>query len=79
MHMPNSRCNDLIEKTVAVLNQDNVELMLFAVQNDNLQFSVKEALNRLVCSSGQVEGGNQLTILTNVAVLTIVLSSRLKM
>ena len=46
MHVQNTRCNDLIEKTAAVLNQDMVALMLFAVQKDNLQFSVKAALNR---------------------------------
>ena len=46
MHMQNTRCNDLIEKTAAVLNQDIVALMLLAVQRDNLQLSVKTALTR---------------------------------
>ena len=46
MHMPDSRCDDLIEKTAAALNEDVVALMLFAVQRDNLQLSVKLALNR---------------------------------
>ena len=46
MHMPNSRCYDLIEKTATVLNEDIVALMLFAVQRDNLQVSVKTALDR---------------------------------
>ena len=46
MHMQNSRCDDLIEKTAAALKQDIVALMLLAVQRDNLQLSVKAALNR---------------------------------
>jgi hypothetical protein len=46
MHMQKSRCNDLIEKTAAALNQDIVALMLLAVQRDNIQLSVKAALYR---------------------------------
>ena len=46
MHMQNSRCDDLIEKTAAALNDNIVAIMLLAVQRDNLQLSVKEALNR---------------------------------
>ena len=46
MHVQNTRCNDLIEKTAAVLNEDIVALMLLAVQRDNLQLSVKTALTR---------------------------------
>ena len=44
--MQNSRCDDLIEKTAAALNEDIVALMLLAVQRDNLLLSVKAALNR---------------------------------
>jgi hypothetical protein len=44
--MQKSRCNDLIEKTAAALNEDIAALMLLAVQRDNLQLSVKAALNR---------------------------------
>ena len=44
--MPGSRCDDLIEKTAAALNDDIVALMLLAVQRDNLQLSVIVALNR---------------------------------
>jgi hypothetical protein len=44
--MQNTRCDGLIEKTAAVLNNDIVASMLFAVQKDNLQLSVKAALNR---------------------------------
>ena len=46
MHMQNSRCDDLIEKTAAALNEDLVALMLLAVQRDNLQSNVKAALDR---------------------------------
>jgi hypothetical protein len=38
------------------LNEDAVALMLLAVQNDNLELSVKTALNRWVCQlKGQSE------------------------
>ena len=44
--MQNSRCDELIEKTAAALNENIVALMLFAAQRDNLRFSVKTALDR---------------------------------
>jgi hypothetical protein len=44
--MQTSRCDDLIEKTAEALNEDIIALMLLAVQRDNLQLSVKAALNR---------------------------------
>ncbi|KAH9166167.1 hypothetical protein EDB89DRAFT_1857661 [Lactarius sanguifluus] len=46
MHIPNTHCNDLIEKTAASLNDDVVRLMLLAVQRRNLELSVRDALNR---------------------------------
>ena len=46
MHVQSSRCDDLIEKTAASLNEDIVTLMLIAVQRDNLQLSVNMALKR---------------------------------
>ncbi|KAN0129954.1 hypothetical protein V8E53_012280 [Lactarius tabidus] len=46
MHMKESRCDGLIEETAAALNEDVVALMLLAVQRDNLELSVKMALNR---------------------------------
>ena len=46
MHRQNAYCNDLIEKTAEALNEDTVALMLLAVQNGNLELSVKMALNR---------------------------------
>ena len=44
--MKETRCNDLIEKTAEVLNEDVVALMLLAVQRGNLELSVKTALSR---------------------------------
>ncbi|KAN0129085.1 hypothetical protein V8E53_013081 [Lactarius tabidus] len=46
MHMKDSRCDNLVEKTAAALNEDAVALMLSAVQKGNLDLSVKTALNR---------------------------------
>jgi len=47
MYMQNSCCDDLIEKTAVVLNDDVVTLMLLAVQRGNLELSVKLALDRV--------------------------------
>ena len=44
--MEDSRCNALVEKTAAALNEDTVALMLLAVQKGNLELSVKTALTR---------------------------------
>ena len=46
MHTEDSRCNELIEKTAEALDEDVVALMLSAVQKDNLELSVKIALDR---------------------------------
>ena len=46
MHTQNMRCDDLIEKTAATLNDDVAALMLLAVQRGNLELSVKLALDR---------------------------------
>ena len=46
MHQTDSRCDGLIERTAAELNDDVVALMLLAVQRRNLELSVKTALNR---------------------------------
>ncbi|KAH8981387.1 hypothetical protein EDB86DRAFT_2858441 [Lactarius hatsudake] len=57
MHRQNRRCNDLIEKTAAALNENTVALMLLTVQKGNLQLSVKMALNRVLSGAGfKVEG-----------------------
>ncbi|KAF8257548.1 hypothetical protein EI94DRAFT_1099221 [Lactarius quietus] len=47
MHMKDSRCDDLVEKTAAALNDDVVALMLLAVQRGNIELSVKTALSRV--------------------------------
>ena len=44
--MKDRRCNCLVEKTAAALNKDTVALMLLAVQEGNLELSVKTALSR---------------------------------
>ncbi|KAH9035833.1 GTP-binding protein [Lactarius hengduanensis] len=49
MHRQNRRCDDLIGKTAAALNEEMVTLMLLTVQKGNLELSVKTALKRLVC------------------------------
>ena len=46
MHMEESRCNDLVEKTAEALNEGVVAEMLLAVQSCNLELSVKAALSR---------------------------------
>ncbi|KAN0129103.1 hypothetical protein V8E53_013099 [Lactarius tabidus] len=46
MHMRDSRCDNLVEKTAEALNEDAVALMLLAVQKGNLELSVKMALSR---------------------------------
>ena len=46
MHKPDERCSDLIEMTANVLSEGTVALMLMAVQRDNLELSVKQAIKR---------------------------------
>ena len=44
MHMPGKRVNDLIELTADTLSGGVVALMLMAVQKDNLELSIKQAV-----------------------------------
>ena len=44
MHQPGQRCADLIELTADLLSGGVVTLMLVAVQRDNLEFSIKQAI-----------------------------------
>ena len=46
MHLKESSCKSLVEETAVALNEDTVLLMLLAVQNNNLELSVKNALRR---------------------------------
>ena len=46
MHMKDSCCDNLVEETAAALNEDTVALMLLAVQKNNLNLSVSDALRR---------------------------------
>ena len=43
MHKPDQKCSNLIEVTANVLS-GGVALMLLAVQRDNLELSVKQAI-----------------------------------
>ncbi|KAF8258006.1 hypothetical protein EI94DRAFT_1756079, partial [Lactarius quietus] len=47
MHMNDNRCDGLVEKTAAALNEDTVALMLLAVQRGNIELSVKTSLSRV--------------------------------
>ena len=44
MHKPDQKCTDLIEATANVLSEGVVALMLKAVQRDDLELSVKQAV-----------------------------------
>jgi hypothetical protein len=44
MHKQDQRCTDLIELTANVLSGGVVALMLMAVQHDNLELSIKKAV-----------------------------------
>ncbi|KAH9002663.1 hypothetical protein EDB86DRAFT_2800383 [Lactarius hatsudake] len=71
----NRRCDDLIEKTAAALNEDTVALMLLTVQKGNLLLSVKMALNRL---ARQLKWRSERRSQSNVAASFPVLGSRSK-
>ena len=44
MQRPGQRCADLVEMTADALSGDVVALMLLAVQKDNLELSIKQAI-----------------------------------
>jgi hypothetical protein len=46
MHKLDQRCTELIEVTANALGGGVVALMLVAVQRDNLELSVKQAIER---------------------------------
>ena len=46
MHKPGQRCTELIEKTANELSSGVVALMLLAVQKDNLELSIKQAVRQ---------------------------------
>ena len=48
MHIHGQRCTDLIEVTANALSRGVVALMLVAVQRDNLELSVNQAIERWV-------------------------------
>jgi len=45
MHKHDQHCTDLIETTANELSGDIVTLMLLAVQCDNLELGIKQAVN----------------------------------
>ncbi|KAH9035533.1 hypothetical protein EDB85DRAFT_867852 [Lactarius pseudohatsudake] len=57
MHRQNRRCDELIEKTAAALNEDTTALMLLAVQKRNLKLSVALAVNSVYSSAGFIIEG----------------------
>jgi hypothetical protein len=44
MHKHSQRCAELVEMTANSLRDDVVALMLLAVQKDNLELSIKQAI-----------------------------------
>jgi hypothetical protein len=46
MHKPSQKCTDLIEKTANELSGDIVAVMLMAIQKENLELSMKQAVRR---------------------------------
>lgn len=44
MHKPYQQCTDLIEATANALSGATVTLMLIAVQRDNLELSIRQAI-----------------------------------
>jgi len=44
MHKLNQRCTDLIDVTANALSGGTVALILMAVQSDNLELSIKQAI-----------------------------------
>jgi hypothetical protein len=46
MHKHDQKCTELLEKTVNQLSGSVVALMLLAVQKDNLELNIKDAVRR---------------------------------
>jgi hypothetical protein len=44
MHKSGQRCTDLLEKTANSLSSSSVAIMLLAVQRDNLELNIKQAV-----------------------------------
>lgn len=49
MHRPGQQCNGLIKMTANALSGDVAGLMLLAVQRDNLELSINQAITKYVC------------------------------
>jgi hypothetical protein len=48
MHKHGQGCNELIETTANELSESVVALMFLAIQKDNLELNIKQAVRRLV-------------------------------
>jgi hypothetical protein len=46
MHKQNQKCTELIEKTANELSGSSIALMLLAIQKDNLELSIRQAVQR---------------------------------
>jgi len=46
MHKPSQKCTELVEKTANELSSDVVAGMLIAIQKENLELSIKQAVRR---------------------------------
>jgi len=60
MQKPGQQCADLIETTANALSGGVVALMLVAVQKDNLELSIKQAIRRTHHDFEQQKKGVQL-------------------
>lgn len=54
MHQPHQKCRGLIEATANALSGGVVGLMLVAVQRDNLELSVKQAIKWSVLTYSEI-------------------------
>jgi hypothetical protein len=54
MHKPDQKCFDLIEETAYALSGDVVALMLMAVQRDNFELSVNQAIKWYVLTYSKI-------------------------
>jgi len=46
MHKKGQQCTELVEKTANELSSGVIAIMLLAVQKDNLELSIKQAVKR---------------------------------
>jgi len=59
MHKPGQRCTELIEKTANALSGSVIALMLLAVQKDNLELNINQAVKRAYSAFEQGNGNTE--------------------